>query len=207
MNFQPAAFARTTLSCIAAALLLSNSTAIAKAEDFDIDMLSESDIKVGVGKSSDGSVISLSSDKPRTGKQALKLIYNILPGNGYAEFVFNQRRLSPRLNAAGKWKIAMWVRGDSAIKAGPVGLRFLDGRGEVFQFMLPKMEEALRSSDWTKYEVTLDLDVSQGHWGNNSDGIADAPLSLFSLAVNGGPDGDAGTIYVDDISFEPDTGK
>ncbi|HSI85384.1 MAG: hypothetical protein ACAI35_19280 [Candidatus Methylacidiphilales bacterium] len=175
----------------------------AHAEEFDFDMLSDSDIKMGVGKLSDGSAVALSNDNPKTGKQCLKLVYNIEPGNGYAEFIFNQRGLTPKFTLAGIWKVSFWVRGDTAVKAGPVGIRLLDARGEVFQFMLPRIDSALRKPEWNLYETELNLDASQGHWGNNSDGVADAPLRLFSLAINGGSAGDSGSIYIDDLKIEP----
>ena len=200
-------FAKRSLLFAVALAATAFAPCLAHAEDFDFDALSDNDIKMGVGKLSDGSAVALSPDNPKTGKQCLKLVYNIEPGNGYAEFIFNQRGLTPKFTAAGKWKLSFWVRGDSAIKAGPVGLRILDARGEVFQFLLPKLEAALQKPEWTQYETVLNLDTPQVHWGSNSDGIADAPLRLFSLAVNGGASGDSGSIYIDDLSIEPAAGK
>lgn len=173
------------------------------SEDFDFDALTDSDVTLGPSKNADGSAIVLSPENPHSGKQCLKCIYNLGPGNGYAEFVFNDKHIGPKVPAPGKYKISFWVRGDEAVKAGPVGMRFYDAKREVHQYMLPGLEQKLRSPEWTQYETVIDLSSSEVHWGPNSDGIVDMPAALFSLAVNGGTGGDSGTLFFDDLTFEP----
>jgi hypothetical protein len=172
------------------------------AEAFDFDVLTEADIKVGPSQNAEGSAISLAED-PATGSRTLKCIYNIAGDKGYAEFVFNEKRLKPRLPTTGRYKISFRVRGNEEVQAGPVGLRLVDARGEVHQYMLPGLEGLLKKPEWSQYETVLDLSASETHWGAESDGVVDTPAALYSFAVNGGRDGDSGTLHFDDLQFEP----
>lgn len=186
-------------ACAAALALIHN----LHSETFDFDALTDSSIAIGPSKNADGSAIALSPENPHSGTQSLKCVYNIGPGNGYAEFVFNEKRIGPKVPAQGKYKISFWVRGDEAVKAGPVGLRLYDAKREIHQYMLPGLEPYLRSREWTQYETVLDLSSSEVHWGADSDGIVDTPAALFSLAINGGAEGDSGVLFFDDLTFEP----
>jgi len=192
---------KTTSLFAACAFALTLSPAL-PAETFDFDVLTEADIKVGPSQNAEGSAISLSED-PATGSRNLKCVYNITGDQGYAEFVFNEKRLKPRLPVAGRYKISFRVRGNEEVKAGPVGLRLVDARGEVHQYMLPGLEALMKNPEWSRYETVLDLSASETHWGAESDGVVDAPAALYSFAVNGGRDGDSGTLHFDDLQFEP----
>jgi len=173
------------------------------AETFDFNTLTESDIKLGPSQKAEGSAISLASDDTQNGNRSLKCVYNIAPDRGYAEFVFNEKRQGPKLLSVGRYKISFRMRGNEEAKAGPVGIRLIDANGEVHQYMLAGIEANLKNPEWSQFETVLDLSASENHWGANSDGLVDAPVSLYSFAVNGGQEGDSGTFSFADLKFEP----
>lgn len=173
----------------------------AHAEDFHIDDWTPEHVRLIPGKNSEGSAVLLSPDNPHEGKQSVKLVYNI-QGMGYAEFSFNPRMEKPAImSQGGPVKVSFWVRGNPETKLKGMNIRLIDAKGEVFQYPLNGIREALLNPDWTQYSTELDLDKSTAHFAGNADGVVDYPVKLLSFCLDSA-ESDSGSVFIDDLSWE-----
>lgn len=195
-------------SILVAACIALLSSSCVYAEDFEINSWTADHIKVGATKNADGSAMLLSTESPHSGKQCLKLVYNLQNGN--VEYVVNPTFGPPLLPDpnGGLLKLSFWVKGDPSSKLLPMVVRLVDAQGQMFQYSLRDSEKALLNKDWTLYTTNLDLNKSDVHFGGPKDGVLHFPLKLISFSMQT-LESDSGTIYMDDLSWEalPPEGK
>jgi len=175
----------------------------AHAEDFNISDWTSADVQPIPGKNSEGSAPELSTDNTHSGKQCLKFVYNFGEGYGYAEYNLNVLAGKPTLTEkAGPLKISFWVRGNPSSKVSGMNIRLIDATHEIFQYPLPDIQAVLVNPDWTLYTTEIDLDKPATHFPSDKNGDLDFPLKLLSFCVDCKSGPDAGSIFIDDLSWE-----
>ncbi|RYX80593.1 hypothetical protein EON83_27925 [bacterium] len=152
------------------------------------------------GKASPNSTIQLSEEKAHSGRKAIKVHYEFT-GAGYLQF------LTPSpvaLSTGSSVTISAWIYGTGLHAFDGAAIRFIDTHGETFQYRLNEsVTDALNGNGWTQVKVTLDLTKPNGHWGDNSDGVADLPMKFLGFAFDRtAAEPVAGSVYLDDLAFE-----
>jgi hypothetical protein len=164
----------------------------------DFENVKTSDFSQITGQGLESSKLEVSMEKAHSGRQSLKLTYQ--SAGGYLQFTPVK---GPRLDLAGnKLEVAMWVYGSGKRDFSSAALRILDKNNESFQFDIPGLAEAMSGEGWREVRAIIDISKIGGHWGDNVDGVIDAPFVFFGLAASRASNAPtSGTVYIDDMQF------
>ena len=164
------------------------------AQDFEQDQTA--DYSALQGKNAEGSSLEVSTEKAHQGQKSLKLSYKLR--DGYIEF--NRLRVEKTDFTGDKLYLSVWVNGTGRRDFDGGAVRFLDSHNETFQFDIPGFAEALAGEGWRELRAEIDLTKTGAHWGDNSDGKLDRPLSYLGLAASRSAQTEvSGTVYLDDL--------
>ncbi len=102
----------------------------------------------------------------------------------------------------GTLKFTIWVKGAGGPAMQTGALRLIDSKGELFQYQIKGLPEALDGNEWTNVTADLDLMKYSSTWGPNTDGRVKYPLKFFAIVGDHVKQAlSEATIYLDDISF------
>ncbi len=134
---------------------------------------------------------SLGTDRsaPAQGTAALSLTYDVTAGS----FEVGRRRTPEDLPATAFSGLKLSYRGDGTYNT--LYLRLRDATGEIFYYRVGTLDKTA----WTT--ATVDLTAAPAaRSGGNADGILDAPMALFGLAVvRNGTQPPTGSVHIDDL--------
>ena len=151
------------------------------------------------GKNSRGSKLSVVQGDAHGGKAAHRIDYAFSAVGGLED------ELAVPVKVAlgdGSLHVRLWVKGAGKPDFKVAAIRLVDSKGEIFQYAVKGLGDALNGAQWSSVEADIVPTVFQGTWGANVDRQVKYPLKFLGLAMDRtDPSPASGTVLIDDIVF------
>ncbi|MDR3710643.1 MAG: hypothetical protein P4L33_20270 [Capsulimonadaceae bacterium] len=166
----------------------------------DFEAMPDGGLIAGPGKNS-AAAASVSGEAAHAGTRAGKVAYSF-SNNGYIEFQLKDPVIVSQ--TSDPVDISIWIKGVAKQDFTNVALRFMDAKGNIFQYNAPGLAEKFDGDGWARFQITLNPLKFLGTWGPSADNQLRPPLRFFGFGAERSIAAPSkGVLYVDDINVQP----